>query len=289
MSSIPAIPADQRFSDGVSARKWTDMYDSATEVLEEANFRARRDVSVEYVQRVLPAGGQVLDIGCGSAPVLAELRKRGIRCVGLEHSEDMLKHAARRLQSMGLDAGGLHRGDCVATGFDSASFDVIVCLGVVSYVEHYGELLDEIHRLLKPGGYALISFRNKFNLILWDPVRTLKWAVKALLGRNTDEPYKIGRFMDHREFTAKALERRFEYRDFFGIGFGPLRLSGRTLLTERRSIQLSDFFARLFARLGSDLPGRWLADVSLWVYQKAAADAAAPTRNDRVSEIRPAN
>jgi len=129
--------AELRFSDGRAARKWAEMYDSDTDSLQEASFRARCDAAVQYVLRVLPAGGRVLDLGCGSAPVLSQLRLKGASCTGLEYSEDMLRHAKARLQSMQLDVGDLHRGDCRETPFEAASFDVVVCLGVISYVEGF--------------------------------------------------------------------------------------------------------------------------------------------------------
>lgn len=266
--SLHTAAAERRFSDEDAARKWTDMYDSDTPILEESNFRRRRDITVDYVLSVLPSGGRVLDLGCGSAPVLSELRKRGVSCTGLEYSEDMLKHAGERLRSMGLDDGDLHRGDCQHTRFDAASFDVVVCLGVISYVENYGEVLDEINRLLKPGGHALISFRNRFNPILSDPVVSLKVIAKALLGKLRPPPYQIGRFMDHREFRHKMTERHFNERAFFGIGFGPVCFNRRVMFSETTAIKLSNACTAVLGALRWSLPSRWLADVSLWAYQK---------------------
>jgi len=265
--------AERRFSDARSARKWTDMYDSDTDSLQEASFRARCDAAVRTVLQVLPEGGRVLDLGCGSAPVLSQLRKRGARCTGLEYSEDMLRHARARLLSMQLDEGDLHRGDCRKTQFESASFDVVVCLGVISYVEDYAVVLSEIKRILKPGGYALVSFRNRFNPILWDPAVGLKTLARAATGRLRPEPYKIGRFMDFREFRRKMDDAGFEFRDFVGIGLGPVRFNRRALLAERVSIRLSDSLAAVLRRLGWQAPMRWLADVSLWVYSKPRAMA----------------
>ena len=217
------------------------------------------------------AGGRVLDLGCGSAPVLSRLRQQGASCTGLEYSEDMLRHAKARLQSMQLDVGDLHRGDCRETRFEAASFDVVVCLGVISYVEDYAVVLSEIKRILKPGGYALVSFRNRFNPILWDPAVGLKTLGRAVTGRLRPEPYKIGRFMDFREFRRKMDDAGFEYRHFVGIGLGPIRFNRRALLAERVSIWLSDSLTAVLRRLGWQAPMRWLADVSLWVYGKPAA------------------
>jgi 2-polyprenyl-3-methyl-5-hydroxy-6-metoxy-1,4-benzoquinol methylase len=262
--------AAQRFSDTDSARKWTDMYASDTERLDEANFRRRRDITVDYVLKVLPKGGRVLDVGCGAAPVVSELRRRGVACTGLEYAEDMIKHARERLRSMGLDDSDVHQGDCRKTSFEDGRFDVVISLGVISYVEHYDEALAEIHRLLRPGGFALISFRNRFNPILSDPVRASVTGIKALLGKLPPEPYKIGRFMDHREFQQKMQEHGFAFRDFFGVGFGPFKLHGRKLFAEKTAIRLSNTLARGFGAIGLQWPFRWLADVSLWVYQKDA-------------------
>lgn len=260
--------AEQRFSDTDSAQKWTDMYASNTERLDEANFRRRRDLTVEYVLKVLPPGGRVLDVGCGAAPVVSELRRRGVSCTGLEYAEDMIKHAKERLRSMGLDEGDLYQGDCCKTPFEDGQFDVVVSLGVISYVEHYSDALAEIRRLLKPGGFALISFRNQFNPVLSDPVRAGVTGIKALLGKLQPEAYKIGRFMDHREFQQKMLEQGLRFRDFFGVGFGPFKLNRRKLFAEKTAIRISDALTRGFAAVGWRWPFRWLADVSLWVYQK---------------------
>jgi len=244
------------------------MYASETERLEEFNFRRRRDVTVDYVSNILPPDGRVLDLGCGAAPVLAELRQRGISCVGLDYAEDMLKHGRERLQSMGLATDDLYQGDCQHTPFDDEAFEVVVCLGVISYVERYEEVLREINRLLVPGGTALVSFRNKHNPLYSDPVRWAKTFIKKLIGRTRPEKYVIGRFMDFQEFQVKMAEAGFSYKDFFGIGFGPFKLNRHKVFSEKTSISISKALTAFFGKLGWQAPFRWLTDVSLWVYQK---------------------
>jgi len=261
---------EHRFSDDDAAQKWSEMYDGAAQRLESLNFRQRRDAAVAFVQQLLPPNGRVLDLGCGAAPVLSELRLRGISCTGLDLTEDMLRHARQRLRAMRLDDEDLHRGDCRHTPFPDASFDVVVCLGVISYVEHYDEVLTEIRRLLKPGGHAIVSFRNRFNPLLSDPVSMVRTVVMSLAGRFRPEPYTIGRFMDHREVQARMAAHGFRYRAFRGIGFGPFRVGRRKLFSERTSMGVSDALTRLFGASGSSLPFQWLADVSLWVHQKDA-------------------
>ena len=250
------------------------MYAAETECLEDENFRTRRDIAVTYVLNTVKPGARVLDLGCGTGPVLCELRRNGVDVVGLDYSEDMLAYARARLSSQALDASGLEQGDCRHTPWPAASFDIVVCLGVISYLENYDAVLSEIDRLLKPGGTLLISFRNAHNPVLSDPValvrRTLRILLTPLLGRRR-ERFAIGRYLDFRTVTAKLEARRFRYLEFFGIGFGPFRFAGRKLFGERRAIRLSRRLTALCANFSLHRPLRWLTDVSLWIYSKPGA------------------
>lgn len=113
----------------------------------------------------------------------------------------------------------------------------------------------------------ILSYRNKFNPILLDPVAAPRFAARALARRSAPERFKIGRFLDHREVTRKACSAGFHCRDFRGIGTGPLRLAGRSLFSENASIRLSALLTGSLRALGCRGLIRWLADVSVWVYQ----------------------
>lgn len=264
----------RRFSHADAAGRWNAMYAGDTDCLEDENFRTRRDYAVAYVLIHAKPGDRILDLGCGTGPVLCELRRHGFDTRGLDYSEDMLEHARARLRGQGLDDSGLRQGDCRATPYPAASFDVVLCLGVISYLEDYDPVLAEIERLLKPGGTLLISFRNAHNPVLSDPValarRTLRALLTPLLGPRR-ERFAIGRYLDFRTVTAKLEARGFDYLDFFGIGFGPFRFAGRRLFSERRAIRLSQRLMALCDRFALHRPRRWLTDISLWAYRKPGA------------------
>jgi ubiquinone/menaquinone biosynthesis C-methylase UbiE len=260
---------ERRFSVEGSAPAWDTMYAADTDRLEEHNYRQRRDHTVQHVMATIAPGSRVLDLGCGAGPVIAELRSQGVDCTGVDYSHDMLNYARVRLRSRFLDESCLVRSDCRNTPFPDCSFDMVVCLGVISYVEDYGPILEEIHRVLRPGGTAIITFRNKFNLVLSDPVATVKTIAKAILGIRDTEPFKIGRFLDFRAVTSKLDELRFRFVKFKGIGFGPFSINGRPIMSERTSIRVSDWLTRLCERLHFTIAFKWMADVSVWIYQKS--------------------
>ena len=262
----------QRFSVQDSAQKWHEMYAGETEKLDEYNFRRRRDLTVDYVLRVVKPDARVLDLGCGAAPVLSELRRHGVDCVGIEYSLDMLGYARARLQAMSLDDANLLQGDCRRTPFPATSFDVVVCLGVISYVEDKESVLQEIRRILKPGGTLIISFRNKFNPVLSDPI-ALSWTiVKKLLGRTTLERFTIGQFLDHRVVKAKIDAHGFRFMQFTGIGFGPFCFWKRRLFSERSAIKISRALTRFFVTSRTHRICRWMTDISLLVYRRPEHD-----------------
>lgn len=271
-STPPLADVSRRFSDADAAGRWNTLYATPTENLEDENFRLRRDLSVAHVLGLVTPGAQVLDLGCGTGPVLSELRRQGIGTRGLDYSGDMLAHARMRLRLLGLDDSGLEQGDCRATPYPAESFDIVLCLGVISYIENYDPVLDEIDRLLKPGGNVLISFRNAHNPVLSDPLqlarRLLRTLLTPLLGPRPAAPFEIGRFLDHREVDARMRARGFVHVAFFGIGFGPFRFAGRHLFSERQAIRISRRLGKICAALALDRPLRWLTDVSLWAYRK---------------------
>lgn len=250
------------------------MYASETERLDEDNFRLRRDAAVAMVQRLAPPSAQVIDLGCGAGPVVSALRQRGVDVIGVDYAEDMLDNARTRLRAMGLDDSRLHQGDCRMTGYPDAAFDVVVCLGVISYIEDYAEVLREIHRLLRPGGTMILSYRNVFNPLASDPVALMKHLARKFLrrrDRSAAGKFQIGRFLDFRTVNASVERTGFEFVEFAGIGFGPFVIGGKPLFSERQSIRLSRWLAYACGRLHIRQPLRWLTDVSLWAYRKPVA------------------
>jgi ubiquinone/menaquinone biosynthesis C-methylase UbiE len=257
----------QRFSRNDAAHKWNDLYSRTDPVLEEVSFRQRRDFTIAQILETVPAGGRVLDLGCGTGPVVAELRRLGFDCVGLDYSQDMLEFAKQRLRASGLDDSQILQGDCRHTPFPDARFDAVVCLGVISYVENYEVVLAEIRRILKPGGVLVVSFRNRFNPVLSDPVSVAKQIVKRLIGRREYGTYTIGQFLDHRIFLRKVSALDYRFLSFRGIGFGPFRVAGRAVCGELASVRLSRGLESVLRGLRMNAIARWMADVSVWVYR----------------------
>jgi ubiquinone/menaquinone biosynthesis C-methylase UbiE len=256
-----------RFSTDGDATKWNDMYGARTARFDDHFFRIRRDRTLAFVTERFTKDAELLDLGCGAGPVITPLRELGYSCVGLDYSAEMLGFARQRMERAGVASDRLLRGDSTRLPFPDAAFDGVICLGVISYIDDYTPVLEEIFRILRPGGTAIISFRNRLNLILWDPWRTLKLGVQAALGRPAKPETHVGRFLSYREVDERCREVGFDFHDFWGIGFGPLRLFGKRILPHRLAIPFSDAFTRVVASRSPSVERRY-SDVSVWLYDK---------------------
>lgn len=89
----------------------------------------------------------LLDIGCGAGHFLEQAAKR-TRCVGIDISAEVLKHARERLYFSGTKLAVAN----IETLEGPAQFDYIVSLGSLEHVLEIGTALESIRRLLKPDG-----------------------------------------------------------------------------------------------------------------------------------------
>jgi len=107
----------------------------------------------------LVAGRTVLDIACGAGYGSALLARTATRVTGGDISPETLDHARRRYAAIGnLD---FRQADCAALPFADASFDVVVSFETIEHIAAQETFVDEVRRVLRPGGLFVLSCPNK--------------------------------------------------------------------------------------------------------------------------------
>lgn len=103
---------------------------------------------------------EILDAGCGTGLVGAALSKAGFTdVIGVDISARSLERAAERAVYAQVVRGNLQ----VPLAWPNHSFDAVVCIGVLTYLQHRSPL-DEFCRVTRPGGYIIFTQRADFYL-----------------------------------------------------------------------------------------------------------------------------
>ena len=113
------------------------------------------------VRRGLPEGHnlEILDLATGTADILLSLHQSGRvgHGVGLDMSDRMLKLGRSKIKVRNLEHQiSLVRSDATAIPFASASFDAVTISFGIRNVTSVDACLQEMYRILRPGGVALI-------------------------------------------------------------------------------------------------------------------------------------
>jgi SAM-dependent methyltransferase len=99
------------------------------------------------------AGRRILDAGCGSGPLVADLQERGATVAGFDASPAMIRLAQERLG----DEADLRVADLTAPlPYGDGAFDDALAVLVLHYLEDWSGPLAELRRVLKPGGRLVV-------------------------------------------------------------------------------------------------------------------------------------
>jgi ubiquinone/menaquinone biosynthesis C-methylase UbiE len=114
------------------------------------------DLEVDFASRYA-AGGDLLEVGCGTGLLLERLARVTKSARGIDLSHGMLEKARLR----GLD---VRQGSAVDLPYPDASFDVTCAFKVLAHVEPIERALSEMVRVTRPNGVVLAEFYNPLSL-----------------------------------------------------------------------------------------------------------------------------
>jgi predicted TPR repeat methyltransferase len=137
---------------------WATSYDDD---LTEWSYQAPAVVAETVVSR-MPDARTALDIGCGTGLVGRALRAKGYagRLLGRDISRQSLDLARRTGVYESLEQADLQQ----PLALDDDSVDVVVCVGVMTYLPQVEAVWREFARVARPGGLVVVTQRED----VWD-------------------------------------------------------------------------------------------------------------------------
>ncbi|MFN2579052.1 MAG: class I SAM-dependent methyltransferase [Pyrinomonadaceae bacterium] len=233
-------------------------------------------------------GLKVLEIGCGMGTDGAQFARAGADYTGVDLTEAAVDLARKRFALSRLD-GEFRVSDAEKLDFDDESFDLVYSHGVLHHTPDIQAAVREIHRVLKPGGRAVIMLYHRGSYNYRIGIRVLRRAGAGLLKsesgikivhRLTGEP--VDSLRDHaaslRNANGNFSDAELLNQSTDGAG-NPLarvysRSDARTLFSDFRHVELRAYFLnkRFIPLIGNFLPrsiesalaSRW--GWHLWIY-----------------------
>ncbi len=236
-------------------------------------------------------GLKVLEVGCGLGTDGAQFAGAGADYTGVDLTDAAIELARKRFELFNLP-GKFRPADAENLDFDNDSFDLVYSHGVLHHTPDTARAIQEIHRVLRPGGRAVVmlyhrdsyNYRVNISLLRRAGARLLRWdsGIK-LVHRLTGEPVaslrkharqfksdqnnylRSGEFLSHNTDGAEnplaRVYSRHEALELFK-DFSAVEL--RTYFLNKRWLPV--FGSVLPRSVESRLASRW--GWHLWVYAK---------------------
>ena len=233
------------------------------------------------------SGLKVLEIGCGLGTDGAQFAKAGADYTGIDLTEASIELARKRFELSGLK-GEFRVADAERLEFDDQTFDLVYSHGVLHHTPDTATAVREIHRILKPGGRAMVMLYHRGSYNYRIGIRVLRRAGAGLLKSEggikivhtfTGEP--IDSLREHAQLAkANGGSSADDFLSQSTDGAGnPLarvysRREARDLFRDFRKVELRAYFLnkRFIPLIGNLLPrsiesalaARW--GWHLWIY-----------------------
>jgi SAM-dependent methyltransferase len=234
-------------------------------------------------------GLRVLEIGCGLGTDGAQFAKAGADYTGVDLTDAAIDLARQRFEGSGLP-GEFRVTDAENLDFADESFDLVYSHGVLHHTPDTARAVQEIHRVLKPGGRAIVMLYHRGSYNYRVGIRILRRAGAGLLKsesgirivhRLTGEP--LDSLREHAGLLTGKSNGHVSSDEFLsqstdGAG-NPLarvysRREARELFKDFREVELRAYFLnkRFIPLIGKLLPrsiesalaSRW--GWHLWIY-----------------------
>ena len=121
---------------------------------------------LRYLPRVVDfnayKGKRLLEVGCGVGIDLIRFSRDGAVVTGVDLAEKAIELARKNFELNGI-GGSLRVMNGEHLEFQDSSFDVVYAHGVIQYTADAQRMIDEIYRVVKPGGEAIMMVYNKYS------------------------------------------------------------------------------------------------------------------------------
>jgi 2-polyprenyl-3-methyl-5-hydroxy-6-metoxy-1,4-benzoquinol methylase len=239
----PGVARTAQYFDAASTF-WAEVYEE--DGLSGAIYRRRMELVAGWLEELaLPAQAEVLDVGCGAGLLCCHLASLGLKLTGSDASEEMLRRARRTAEQAGVQPT-LLKADAHQLPLPDTSFDAVVALGLLPWVQDEVAVIAEMARVLRPGGLLILTADNRARLNwlveprqnpLLAPLKILTRGWRALRGHHPAQSVSW-RLHQPWQIDARLREAGLAPSRRTTLGFGPFTLLDRSIVPDAWGLAL---------------------------------------------------
>lgn len=163
-------------------------------------MKIRRHLAVVEMPLAELVGKTVLEIGPGGGGHSCLFKKHGAKVIVADITPERALSATRKLSLMAGPPSAGFNADGENLPFSDNSFDIVYSNGVLHHSEDTDKCIDEVYRVLKPGGKAVIMLYSRHSAIFWLNIvpralitgEMFRWPQPQWIGRLTEGRPKFG-------------------------------------------------------------------------------------------------
>jgi len=110
------------------------------------------EAELKYILRYLQGVKTVLSVGCGPAIIERGLAENGLDVTGLDISEEAIQKAPDKVRTIAGSAENMT--------FESESFNAVIFVASLQFIEDYAKAIANSKQVLKPNGKLLVMLLN---------------------------------------------------------------------------------------------------------------------------------
>ncbi len=121
------------------------------------------DLAFDRILKIIKPNknARILDAGCGNAAHSIRFAKRGYNVLGIDFSDEALKLSQINVKNENLHKKiEIKKESILSLSLQNNIFDVVFCWGVLMHINENKKALSELSRVVKDGGYLILSEGN---------------------------------------------------------------------------------------------------------------------------------
>lgn len=167
----------------------------------------------------VPESAKILEVAPGPGYLSIELGRRGFEVTGIELSADFVEIEKKNAAAAGVSVD-FRQGNASKLPLPDDTFDFLVCMAAFKNFSEPQKAMNEMHRVLKPGGIALIIDMNRenTNADIEEAMRDypdmkgfdrwfVKLSFKTFLKKGAYTQREFEAFISHTDFATHKIDK----------------------------------------------------------------------------------